>query len=182
MEEYTDLPPQVLELLKSSMAPKRLVAHLTLVHDVAAKLISKIVNEYPDLHFDKQAVLFGAATHDIGKASFPAELVGPGSLHEKQGTDILAKLGIPDSMARFSQTHASWKSPEMTIEDLLVSLADKIWKGKRQEDLEEIICHRISIILSRPEWEIFASMDSILSDLARGADRRLEWLSKFPAA
>lgn len=181
MEKYADLPDQVIELLKSLKARGRLVAHLTLVHDVATQLISRIKYEYPDLHFDEQAVLFGAATHDIGKTLFPAELVGPGSMHEKCGAEILKKFGIPDSLARFARTHASWNSTDVTNEDLLVAIADKIWKGKRQDDLERALVYRISVVLSKPEWEVFVSLDTILSDLARDADRRLEWQSKFGA-
>jgi hypothetical protein len=152
-----------------------------LVHDVAAKLIWNIQRQYPDLQFDERAVLFGAATHDIGKISFPAELVGPGSMHGECGAEILKGFGIPDSLARFARTHALWTSADATIEDLLVSLADKIWKGKRQEDLEQILIHRISPALSMPEWEVFASMDTILTDLARDADQRLAWQSQFAA-
>ena len=175
------MPDLVLDLLRSTKAPARLVAHLTLVHDVATKLIWSIKREYPDLQLDEQAVLFGAATHDIGKASLPAELVGPGSKHEECGAEILKGFGISDSLARFTRTHALWKSTGATIEDLLVSLADKIWKGKRQEDLEQILVHRISLALSKPEWEVFASMDTILTDLARDSDQRLAWQSQFAA-
>src|ERR1035438_7171932 len=106
--------------------------------------------------------LFGAATHDIGKALFPAELSGSGSLHEERGTEVLKQSGIPDSLARFPRTHGSWKSTDATLEDLLVSLADKIWKGKRQDDLELILVSRISRLLSRPAWEVFVSLDTIL--------------------
>src|ERR1700684_4360216 len=102
MEKYADLPDHVIELLRSLNAPGRLVAHLTLVHDVATELISRIRHEYPDFHFDEQAVLFGAATHDIGKTLFPAELEGPGSMHEECGAEILKKFGIPDSLTRFT--------------------------------------------------------------------------------
>jgi putative nucleotidyltransferase with HDIG domain len=179
MEKYANLPDHVIELLRGLKAPGRLVAHLTLVHDVATQLTSRIKYEYPDLHFDEQAVLFGAATHDIGKTSFPAELVGPGSMHEECGAEILKKFGIPDSLARFTRTHASWKSKGVTNEDLLVAIADKIWKGNRQDDLEQALVYRISLVLSKPEWEVFASLDTILSDLGRDADRRLEWQSKF---
>jgi HD superfamily phosphodiesterase len=157
VEQYADLPDPVIQLLKSAKAPERLVAHLTLVHDVATKLTKKVRREYPALLFDEQAVLFGAATHDIGKASFPAELVGPGSMHEECGAEILKQFGIPDPLARFPRTHAVW-SEQSTIEDLLVSVADKIWRGKRQEDLERILFQRVSLQLSKPEWEVFVSM------------------------
>ena len=181
MEPYADLPDLVIDLLRRTKAPARLVAHLTLVHDVATKLTWNIKRKYPDLQFDEQAVLFGAATHDIGKSSFPAELTGPGSMHEECGAEILKEFGIPDSLARFTRTHALWKSTDVTIEDFLVSLADKIWKGKRQEDLEQIVVHRISRALSKPEWEVFASMDTVLTDLARDADQRLAWQFQFAA-
>ena len=62
------LPTHVSKLLLELNATPRLIAHLTLVHDVAHELISKIDVAWPDLKFDKTAVLIGAATHDIGKA------------------------------------------------------------------------------------------------------------------
>lgn len=60
-----------------------------------------------------------------------------------------------------------------------MSLADKIWKATRQEDLEQMLVSRISLALCRPEWEVFAAIDTILADLAAGADERLDWQSKF---
>lgn len=176
----TDLPRPVVELLDSVKAPPRLTAHLTLVHDAAVKLVRGIRRAYPGLLFDEEAVLFGAATHDIGKALLPAELTGRGSTHEERGAEILTQLGIPDSLARFARTHGSWKSPDATLEDLLVSLADKIWKGARQDDLEMILVGRISRAISMPEWEVFSALDTILFDLEADADARLAWQSKFP--
>jgi len=103
-------------------------------------------------------------------------------MHEERGAEVLKGFGFPDSLARYTRTHASWKSPEVAIDDLLVSLADKVWRGKRQEDLEQILIYRMSLALSRPEWEVFASMDTLLSDLAADADGRLDWQSQFAAA
>ncbi|MEZ0114050.1 hypothetical protein ABH920_008084 [Catenulispora sp. EB89] len=63
------------------------VAHLRAVHDVAARLVAWAAER--GLPVDAEAVLFGAATHDIGKALHPAELSGPGSEHEAAGRDLL---------------------------------------------------------------------------------------------
>ena len=52
-------------------------------------------------------MLFGAATHDIGKTPHPAELSGPGSAHEEAGRELLLSLGGSPRLARFAATHAS---------------------------------------------------------------------------
>ncbi|WP_338056806.1 hypothetical protein [Streptomyces sp. ZAF1911] len=79
------LPEVVAALLRELAAPPRLAAHLRLVHDVAYELTDWFARFRPELTFDREAVLFGAATHDIGKAVHTAELEGPGSAHEPAG-------------------------------------------------------------------------------------------------
>ena len=64
--EYSPLPPEAAELLQRLGAPSRLVAHLTLVHDVARQLLSQLRTAFPKFRPDEAAILFGAATHDIG--------------------------------------------------------------------------------------------------------------------
>jgi len=49
-----------------------------LVHDVAAQLTAALQQRHPKLIFDRSAVLYGAATHDIGKVVHPTELTGQG--------------------------------------------------------------------------------------------------------
>ena len=44
---------------------------------------------WPVLSVDHEAVLYGAATHDIGKVLHPNELDGPGNEHEKDGPALL---------------------------------------------------------------------------------------------
>ena len=65
------LPPLALQILEHEQAVPRLVAHLTLVHDVAIRLVAAVSKAWPSVSFDKESVLFGAATHDIGKALRP---------------------------------------------------------------------------------------------------------------
>jgi hypothetical protein len=67
------LPDRAMDLLERLQAPPRLAAHLRLVHDVACQLAEWADGRYPELEYDRDAMLFGAATHDIGKIVFPAE-------------------------------------------------------------------------------------------------------------
>jgi hypothetical protein len=56
------LPPIAADLLAIVGAQPRLVAHLTLVHDVALQLVPAFQRAFPALVVDEAAVLFGAAT------------------------------------------------------------------------------------------------------------------------
>ena len=86
------------------------------------------------------AVLFGAATHDLGKAVHREELSEPGKLHELRGVELLTELGVPGSLAHFAYTHGYWKgSRPALMEDLMVALADNCRKGKRVPDLEALM-------------------------------------------
>jgi hypothetical protein len=163
------LPDTAAELLRDLDAPPRLGAHLRLVHDVAWSLTDAIGRRWPTLDFDTTAVLFGAATHDIGKVVHVAELSGPGSEHEHEGEKILLRYGVPAALARFAGSHGTWDAPGRDTEDLLVTLADKLWKGRRVAGLEELMAERTG-------WELPAMLD----DLALGADERLAFQASFP--
>jgi hypothetical protein len=176
-----DLPADARQILEKLHAPARLVAHLTLVHDVAADLIRALRTRWPDLPFDQDAVLFGAATHDIGKVLHPDELEGPGNDHEKDGPSLLERLGIPPERARFARTHATWNhEAELTCEDLLVALADTSWKGQRDEELEKLLASRIASLQGIEKWEAFMALDEMLERVAGAADERLAWQRQFP--
>ena len=180
MPDFAPLPAEVLEICRSVYASPRLVAHLTIVHDVAAKLLDHLHRAFPELHLDRDAVLFGAAVHDIGKAIHADELSGPGSQHERQGFELLKKLGVSEERARFTFTHAAWEG--RPLEDLVVALADKCWKGKRVSLLEEETARKIGEQLGKEHWETFAALDEILEQLAEQADARLAWQAEFPTA
>ena len=134
---------------------------------------------WPTLQFDSGAVAFGAATHDIGKALHPRELIGPGDEHESDGHALLIARGIAPQQARFARTHARWNADDATFEDLLVSLADKVWKGRRQEDLEQLIVLRIASVTRLPAWEVFMRLDEILEHLTVLADHRLAFQDSY---
>ncbi|ALG15496.1 phosphohydrolase [Kibdelosporangium phytohabitans] len=163
------LPDRAAALLESLGAPSRLTAHLHVVHDVACHLLDWLEVRYPSVAVDREAVQFGAATHDIGKVLYPAELSSPGAQHEWAGHQLLLEHGVEERLARFARTHASWTEPGIELEDLLVSLADKIWKAKRVPDLENLVVDR----LPGEPWEVFLALDEVLDRLAVDAHWRI---------
>lgn len=175
------LPQQVLDLLKELEAPERLVAHLALVHDVAVALIQALDQTWPGLTYDRQAVLIGAATHDVGKILYRQELTGPGKMHEAYGPALLQRHAFPEEYARFARTHGQWDSePAPNLEDLLVALADTIWKGKRNERLEDKIVHHLARAGTEELWAIYVNLDEIICPITRDADARLAWHTQQP--
>lgn len=99
--EVRELPPEISSILTKVKASQRLIAHLRLVYDVAIEVISKVELIWPQLAFDKEAVLVGAATHDIGKAIYKEELSGSGKKHEEIGPDLLQKHGLDEAYTQF---------------------------------------------------------------------------------
>ncbi|MEW2049331.1 HD domain-containing protein [Streptomyces sp. NPDC005476] len=174
------LPDRVAELVSEMACPPRLAAHLRAVHDAAHQLIDWTERHCPALHFDREAVLFGAATHDIGKSVHVSELSGPGAAHEEAGRTLLLGRGVSPELARFAATHASWREPGIGLEDLLVSLADKIWKNKRVPDLEDLIVARLAEATGGAAWEEFIALDEVLSHIGDTADERLAFQASFP--
>ncbi|MES9538455.1 HDIG domain-containing metalloprotein [Actinomadura sp. NPDC000600] len=174
------LPERAARLLEDLDAPPRLAAHLRAVHDVAAELVEWARERHPGLAVDAEAVLFGAATHDIGKVLHPAELSGPGAEHERAGHALLRERGVEERLARFARTHASWDGLGVGIDDLLVSLADKVWKAKRVPDLEQRVVEALAAASGAEEWQVFMDLDDVCDRLAAGADRRLAFQSAYP--
>ncbi len=170
------LPAKVNSLLQQHHAPPLLVAHLRLVHDVAWKLTESIGKSFPQLAFDKESVLFGAATHDIGKVIYPKELTEVGSEHETAGRELLLKAGFPENLARFAFTHGGpRREPNPTLEDLLVQTADAIWKGKRYKKTESELIQAIAIATNMAEWDVFSRIDDLMTELSMDSDERLAY-------
>lgn len=78
-------------------------------------------------------------------------------------------------MARFARTHAGWTGPDILIEDLVVSLADKVWKAKRVPDLEQMLIDRLATASRQQPWEAFMALDDFphLPCRRRGPKTRL---------
>ncbi|MFF4445217.1 HD domain-containing protein [Streptomyces sp. NPDC001502] len=174
------LPDPVVDLLRSLGAPPRLAAHLRAVHDVAVQLVTWMDHRHPQIAVDRAAVLFGAATHDIGKTVHTDELSEPGSSHEEAGRALLSAHGFGPDLARFAGTHASWTAPGTTLEDLLVSVADKVWKNKRLPELEDLVVARLARATGGQHWEEYLAFDDLLTHIGDGADGRLAFQASFP--
>ncbi|MEO7001829.1 MAG: phosphohydrolase [Ktedonobacterales bacterium] len=173
--QLESLPTPVAEMLARLAAPPRLVAHLRLVHDLACQLIERLDAAWPALIYDRAAVRFGAATHDIGKILHPNELAGPGHQHEASGEALLLAQGVSASDARFARTHGMRGEQIVILDDALVALADSWWRGRRDEALETTICQLIAMQTHTPQWRIFLTLDEIATDLTAEADARLRW-------
>lgn len=179
--DISPLPSQVVRLLEELHAPPRLIAHLRLVHDVAMMLVFQIDREWPDLVYERQEVLLGAAIHDIGKIVHPEELSQPGHTHEKAGEELLKAQGMPDEIARFARTHGQWADePEGQLENCLVALADTLWRGKRDERLEEALSTCIAGCVQQVRWQVFMTLDDIACGITAEADKRLAWQNEHP--
>ncbi|MGW5700169.1 MULTISPECIES: HD domain-containing protein [Amycolatopsis] len=173
------LPDEVSGLLEELAAPPRLAAHLRAVHDVTCALADWLEKQHPEVVFDREATLFGAAVHDIGKTIHREELSGPGSAHEQAGYELLVSRGIAENRARFARTHAAWRA-DVGVEDLLVSVADKVWKAKRVTDLEQALVDRLAVATGQLPWEIFLGLDDVLDRIAADADGRLAFQACHP--
>jgi hypothetical protein len=171
-----ELPPDVLDILAKYTAPPRLVAHLTIVYDVALKLIKQLEVSWPLLDYDQECVLIGAATHDVGKVVYPNELSGPGVQHEEIGPQLLMEAGLSETQARFARTHGRWyQEAAVQLEDVLVAFADTIWKGKRDEALEQEMARQIARQCREEPWQVYMQLDDIAQELAKGAHDRILW-------
>jgi hypothetical protein len=168
------LPQDVEALLTKLNAPKRLKMHLLIVHDVAATLADAFQLAWATLQLDKDLVCCGAATHDIGKVLHQKELYGHGSRHEEDGPTLLMDYGYTPEQSRFAKTHGSWRTEaDLTVEDLLVALADTCWKGQRESELETMIATMISQQIGVESWEVFLTLDDVLDEIAKKSEERL---------
>lgn len=163
-------PDDAFAFLDDLGAPRRLVLHHELVVEAARELVAGVARITTS--FDTHLVLLGAALHDAGKIFHPQELDHPGSNHEPAGRDLLHSHGLTD-LARFCITHASWSAGDTPLEDLLVALADKLWKGKRVADLERRVVDRLCSTAAIDFWNAFVIADDLFERIAARGDERL---------
>ena len=176
--EIKELLNSITEILEKLNSPKILNRHLQIVYSTAYDLLRSIKNKWPSIIINEELVLFGAGTHDIGKVEIKTELFQSGKKHEEVGKYLLQDLGFTEDESRFAFTHGNWQQEGLVLEDLLVSLADKIWKGKRIDELEEKVINTMSDRLKISFWEIYEPFNDILEHLSTGADKRLLWQSQ----
>ena len=167
-----DTGADALALLRELGVSPRLLRHHELVLEAAVALTDALARKL-GARFDAGLVHVGAALHDVGKFLHPDELHEPGHAHEQAGRKLLIEHRVPEHVARFCVTHASWDQPTLALEDLLVALADKLWKGKRVAALEQLVIDRLSRQLELPAWRVFEVADAVFEAVAEPAESRL---------
>ncbi len=163
---------EALELLATLGANAWLIRHHELVVEAAAILCHRISREL-GLAVDRALVLAGAALHDVGKIEHPGEMSQPGHAHEAAGERLLVCRGVPAAIAGCCVSHAAWDALGVSTEELLVALADKLWKGKRVDELERLVADAIVATTGREPWAVFAALDAICGAIAADGDARL---------
>lgn len=166
------LPPDAARLCEELAAPTLLVRHLFLVHAAAVELLDGIAAVFPGLVLDRDAIRFGAATHDVGKVLHPHELTGPGDQHEIDGPALLEQHGVSPRLARFARTHGRWRETD-DLEDLIVALADSIWCGRRVGQLETKVAAKLGVATGVAEWAAWSRLDAVCSQIASRGEERL---------
>jgi putative nucleotidyltransferase with HDIG domain len=175
----TPTPSEARRLLFVLNAPERLVIHADLVHEAALQLIAGLSGI--GLHFDRNTVEVGALLHDIGKIQHEIELDEPGSNHEAAGERMLLAQNWDPSIARICRTHATWQDPGCSLEENLVALADKLWKGKRVDVLEESVISRFATLENRDFWQLYLPLMAIFESVASLGPSRLARSFKEPS-
>ena len=182
-----------LRWLQEHGAPRWLVRHHELVLEATDELLDDlrewVLGEAPlglaqwrgsspktprkRVRVDESRVRLGAALHDAGKTLHPEEMSHPGHAHEAAGEAWLLRLGFPPDIARICVTHARWDAPHAELEDRLVALADKLWKGKRDETLERALVTELAERAGVDAWECFDRFDASCERIASRGDERL---------
>ncbi|MEO1482065.1 MAG: hypothetical protein AAFU77_08150 [Myxococcota bacterium] len=123
-----------------------------------------------------------AALHDVGKALVTIELSEPGVRHESEGERILLAHNVEDRIARMGRTHGDILSHTPEVEELLVVLADKPWKSKRDQALEQAFVSLLATRSETDEWEVFDWLDQLATSIGEAADSRFAWQAQHPAS
>lgn len=159
------------ELLVQLGAPTRLLRHVELVGEAGDQLLKKLTSLSVPLRED--FVRVGIVVHDAGKILHRSELDEAGAKHEPDGERLLLGNGVSPEVARVCMSHARWNVMETSLEELLVALADKLWKGVRRPDLEERVIDSVAFALGKTRWEVFVELDTLFEDIAAAGPERL---------
>jgi hypothetical protein len=160
------------QLLRELKAPDRLIRHAQLVLQAADQLILEF--HALSVTFDARTVELGAVLHDAGKIQHPRELSEPGTLHEQAGEALLLAHGVQPEVARICRSHGAWNLPEVSFEERSVALADKLWKGKREDVLELSVIDEIAARLGNSRWDVFDRLDTAFERIAAGGADRVQ--------
>lgn len=91
----------------------------------------------------------------------------------------MQEKGIEPSVARFARTHGTWMHEDVGLDDLVIALADNLWKGRRNERLETKVVEVVAQQAGQEKWLVFDRLDEIFAEIAsEGANRLATQLQK----
>jgi hypothetical protein len=159
------------KLLQHLGASAHLIQHVKLVGEAAESLISSF--KQFDIAFDADWIRLGVVFHDVGKILHPSELVQKGNQHEATGEILLLANNVDPKIARCCLSHGQWQQMECSFEELVVALADNLWKGKRNTELEHKVITTVAELSCQDYWDIFLGLDREFEEVAAKGDLRL---------
>lgn len=62
---------------------------------------------------------------------------------------------------------------EVGLDDLVIALADNLWKGRRNEQLEMQVVEAVAQQTSQEKWLVFDRLDEIFASIASEGGNRL---------
>lgn len=158
-------------LLHGLGASRRFIRHVELVGEAADRILEEL--DRLGVGTDAAFVRVGVALHDAGKILHPAELDEPGDAHEPAGEALLLQRGVTPQLARVCRSHARWHEMPVSFEELLIALADKLWKGVRRSELEERVIDAAAERLGKAWWDVYVQLDSVFERAAADGEDRL---------
>ena len=107
-----------------------------------------------------------------------AIMVEPGApaQHEPDGARLLLEHSVDPRVARCCLSHARWAEMDCSLEELVVALADKVWKRTRHVKLERRVIEAVAGKLDRGFWDLFVELDTTdttFEEVAAGGTERL---------
>jgi hypothetical protein len=159
-------------LLLQLGAAIHLVRHGQLVAEAGDLLLAAV--RRLGVEVDEDFVRADCLLHDVGKAFNPEELHGDGAEHEAAGERLLVAHGVDARTARCCRSHAQWRSmADVSLEELLVALADVTWKGRRSPELEGRVVDEVARRTGRDWWTLLVAIDDAVERVADGGLERL---------
>jgi hypothetical protein len=125
------------------------------------------------IKFGSLLIELGVAVHDASKIEHPEAMAGPGSRHETAGETLMLQHGVQPEVARCCITHAAWQRPDVTFEERTVALANKLWKGKREPELELLAVDGAAARLGMKLRDAFERLDTVFEEIAATGEDRL---------
>lgn len=164
-------PTDAFRLLTGLGASARLLRHVELVGEAADALLDALADL--GVAVDRSFVRVGVVLHDAGKVIHTEELAATGALHEAAGERLLLERDVSPELARVCRSHAQWASMVVSFEELLVALADKLWKGVRHPELEDRVMAEAAARRGVQKWDVFIPLDNAFEAIAAHGDARL---------